>query len=72
MNGNPHNSAFPKGADDDGGMSLRDWFASQALTLVIHDFDRREVTNVSPLIVARCAYEIADAMLLVRQEEKQG
>ena len=45
------------------GMSLRDWFARQALVGMVHRFDhpheRRE-------LLARDCYSIADAMLAAR------
>lgn len=42
------------------GMSLRDWFAGQALAGITADID----TNRSvPTILAKWVYEIADAMI---------
>lgn len=51
--------AFP--SDTSTGMTLRDWFAGQALASVDHDPDL-------PEIAARAAYRIADAMLVARKE----
>jgi hypothetical protein len=62
---NPY--AFPGGRSKfDGrtypGMSLRDWFAGQALSgLMAH-------VRYSPRDAARQAYDIADAMLALSQE----
>jgi len=48
-----------------GGMTLRDWFAGQALAgLTTLDAD------CGPLGVARDAYAHADAMLMARSEKK--
>ena len=44
------------------GMSLRDWFAGQALA------DSASLGNTSPADIAKMAYEIADAMLDEREE----
>jgi hypothetical protein len=62
--------AFPRVGEGFGnslydapGMSLRDWFAGQALVgLVVND----ETTSVHCPLSAR-AYEIADAMLAARE-----
>jgi hypothetical protein len=68
-------------SDFASGMSLRDWFAGQALTQSVDDYDRHEkrVPNFGPLlphasrlmtreeIIARQAYRYADAMLAVRK-----
>jgi hypothetical protein len=51
--------AFP--SDTSTGMTLRDWFAGQALANVDHDPDL-------PEIAARAAYRIADAMLAARKD----
>ena len=47
------------------GMSLRDWFAGQALANVYASHDCK------PGIVAEWAYEVADAMLAQRNENKE-
>lgn len=56
-------AAFPLVAGDQAqvGMSLRDWFAGQALVGLVSD----EVTASA----ARSAYEYADAMLTERAKE---
>lgn len=49
------------------GMSLRDWFAGQALIgLCQADMSAEEYT-VSPALLARTAYSMADAMLAARE-----
>jgi len=42
------------------GMTLRDYFAAQAVSLLDHDYHRY------PQLAAKRAYEIADAMLKAR------
>jgi hypothetical protein len=61
MSDNPR--AFPSAAIDDGfgGMSLRDWFASQALAGLL--YGRR----ASAETLADEAYTMADAMLEARK-----
>lgn len=57
------------GADVSSGMSLRDWFAGQALSGVIRmcaGDTRREGETIDEYF-ARAAYEIADAMLEARK-----
>jgi len=63
--------AFPSAADTaeghqmkDYGMSLRDWFAGQALAGMDHDDD-----NLDRWALAKAAYNIADAMLVVRAKK---
>lgn len=50
------------------GMSLRDWFAGQAVGAIISSFatDFREDGETIPQLFARKAYAIADAMLAER------
>ena len=45
-----------------GGMSLRDWFAGQALSWAGHD----NWTSSTPKHLAERAYQMADAMLAAR------
>lgn len=69
------------GEGDPNGMSLRDWFAGQALPQAVEDYDRQTrgvmdtkmpvlqwATERSPreLIIAEQAYKYADAMLKAR------
>lgn len=63
--------AFPvsvSGCGDNGwhGMSLRDWFAGQALSSMVETNPRYRRTN------AEAAYAMADEMLKVRAEPKNG
>lgn len=72
-NGGP---AFPLRYEYDGvpsvcpGMSLRDWFAGQALMslprLCAHDTLLNGITFEQH--IARCAYQIADAMIEAREK----
>jgi hypothetical protein len=64
---NDGGSAFPNGFDPPmhaRGMSLRDWFAGQALASLATDMSRN---GSSPLTLATLAYLAADAMLKARQ-----
>ena len=62
---NPDDPAFPHG-DAHRGMTLRDYFASQALTGILAFPTRPGDPNVHGQ-VARAAYEYADAMLAARR-----
>lgn len=57
--------AFPEGLDLSGGMTLRDWFAGQALA-----GQEIQYFEFSPEIVAAGAYALADAMLAEREKVK--
>ena len=49
------------------GMSLRDWFAGQALIAIVgHPNCASEATDA---FLAKCAYDYADAMLAARSKE---
>ena len=62
-------TAFPTDYDRrGGGMSLRDWFAGQALVGLLAQ-ETEEWGNESE-VNARIAYRSADAMLAERQKEK--
>ena len=50
------------------GMSLRDWFAGQALQGMVHRFDH---PHKSRELMARDCYSIADAMLAARLTERK-
>ena len=77
----PENSnAFPSVCQDDPGhpvsapgMSLRDWFAGQALSSVMADIDvvmmSRENGRTWTETVARTSYDIADAMIIERERQ---
>lgn len=60
--------AFPVGNDiiqGGAGMTLRDWFAGQALAgILVND------GKSSPLAYAAWAYDLADAMLIERAKSK--
>lgn len=65
MNDNP--PAFPN-AHDNGwaeGMSLRDWFAGQAIAAS----DFMNIAGWTHLELAQYAYSLADAMLAARREQ---
>lgn len=59
--------AVPAGYEfADGGMSLRDWFAGQALSGMMGNADMpfaADAADVEPRQIAEAAYELADAML---------
>ena len=66
----PTETASPPGyrrANYDEGMDLRDYFASDAMKGLIHHFDFATFRD-DPLRVARWAYDAADAMMKVREE----
>ena len=54
------------------GMSLRDWFAGQALAGILPATDnesgRSAFTETEPSWIAQKAYELADAMLEARKK----
>jgi hypothetical protein len=54
------------------GMTLRDYFAAKALVALIADPDAEEAEKITGkpfrIAVAHLAYDIADAMLKVREE----
>jgi hypothetical protein len=66
-------SAFPYQYEYDGipvvcpGMTLRDWFAGQALASMVHKFPE----NIIWSNVAFEAYEAADAMLAARKGDAE-
>jgi hypothetical protein len=65
-NGGP---AFPQASDHpyaDNGMSLRDWFAGQALAWVTS----MPANAVGFDVVAAAAYKLADAMLAARESKE--
>lgn len=49
------------------GMSLRDWFAGMAIEGALNNY-----AGWTPDVIARISYEIADAMLVKREENKYG
>ena len=67
--------AFPGTREYHGGyygMSLRDWFAGQAMAGMLaysqNDRSGNWANNASEIAVARGAYEYADAMLAAREQ----
>ena len=51
------------------GMSLRDWFAGQALAGL---FSQSEITNASSVyVVAQIVYRMADAMIAARDAQRE-
>lgn len=70
MSRKPENPfAFPRsgsnGLHEAPGMSLRDWFAGQALAGALADFENNPTCEDA----ARRAYHMADAMLSARNAE---
>jgi BMFP domain-containing protein YqiC len=66
--------AFPSELFEQPGMTLRDYFAAAALSVALDNwksFNARQEDDEEPSIdlVAREAYDIADAMLTARKEE---
>jgi hypothetical protein len=57
-----------------GGMTLRDWFAGQALTLFprIRDYEELKYGYAALPEFAKFAYAMADAMLAAREEDKNA
>ena len=67
-------SAFPQSLPSIPGMSLRDWFAGQALTSVYTAAIEAQkagvkMPNANTEGFAAAAYEVADAMLTQRDKE---
>ena len=70
MNINDGGPAFPNPSGDDrdnNGMTLRDWFAGQALVGWIASTRDPEASEWDGTWWARKAYETADAMLKARE-----
>lgn len=70
MNANNGGPAFPNDNGDDrynNGMTLRDWFAGQALAGRIASTRDPEASEWDATWWARKAYETADAMLKARE-----
>jgi hypothetical protein len=78
------NMAFPihntgHGAPFDEGMTLRDYFAAKALSTILAQYDftffeddkSEKEGDAFALIVARNAYEMANAMMIARFEGEQ-
>ncbi len=63
---NDGGSAFPSPGVGQYGMSLRDWFAGQALTDLVGS-----TVGVQVPVVVKAAYEIADAMIAEREKQAE-
>lgn len=59
-------AAFPSNEYGNLGMSLRDYFAGQALAGQLANAD----SEINMTFVAKWAYQYADAMLAERQKER--
>lgn len=57
--------AFPGAFDQPAGMSMRDWFAGQAMAGWLASFGPDDGCRAS--VIADFSYEIADAMLVARE-----
>jgi hypothetical protein len=66
--GNP--SAFPHDCSRVSGMSLRDWFAGQALSGIAGMCDGAGMPSCLVSDAVERAHEYADAMLSARGEDK--
>ena len=51
------------------GMTLRDWFAGQALAQLVHRREMTELETYSKPDLASEAYHYADAMLAAREQQ---
>lgn len=65
--------AFPMASDMLGhrsGMTLRDWFAGQALGSLLADYDSRNAISPSDFMrfCATASYAVADAMIAARDK----
>jgi hypothetical protein len=52
-------------AEHEHGMTLRDYFAAKAMQAYIN---RPEATEVQDRMIAKCAYDMADAMIQERSK----
>lgn len=78
-NPNDGGPAFPttldygeRGSQTIGGMTLRDWFAGQALAGLAESIGDGEMEQIADGVkggkfIVRCAYRLADAMLAARE-----
>lgn len=58
--------AFPQGSTNNGGMTLRDYFAAQALIGLITA--NESLSDIDPFVMAVRAYKAADAMMKERSK----
>ena len=70
MPNNPY--AFPHEDNRQYGMTLRDYYAGQVIATIgagwLHD--AYAYKNMRPIEAAELAYQLADAMLIVREETR--
>lgn len=62
--------AYPCKDAENQGMSLRDWLAGQALAGFTRERDAEMFNERTTRWYARVAYDLADAMLTVREEQQ--
>ncbi len=68
--------AFPVVAENGmghiaAGMTMRDWFAGQALVGIADHFSAKEDTRIATMkVISSFCYEYADAMLAQREQSK--
>lgn len=68
--GTSEHRLFVEAIDDrEYGMTLRDWFAGQALAGVVVGVLTEADGNTVPASVAESAYRLADAMLIARTKD---
>lgn len=67
VHGGHHPDDDPRNRVIGGGMTLRDWFAGQALAGLLAGY-YRQTTNYNLSEAPEEAYKIADAMIAERQE----
>jgi hypothetical protein len=63
--------AFPRGGDSSEphtGMTLRDWFAGQALAGDLAAYTRDQINDYLPEKLAARCYAAADAMIAAREK----
>lgn len=65
----PAEGGYDSGLHPNPGMSLRDWFAGQAIPTLINKSEDRD-GGWSVDTVAAGAYAVADAMLIARTQSK--
>jgi len=67
----PPQMAFPVPADaSEGGMTLRDWFAGQAIIGLLANGSSAKYLRSSA--EARRAYQVADSLMAEREEDGQA
>lgn len=67
----PHHVVHPHGWEsprEEGGMTLRDYFAAKALQGLLADHVQRITEGMNYPLTAKLAYDLADAMLAERDK----